>query len=194
MDRLVHVAAGLANQIRGPLRRSRRRIYLPLVVELDDLALGHVRRRRSGHLHHQDGADREVGRHEDARLPLRPLDFCAQAVDVEAGRAHDRVHACAKALADVSRCRLRGREVDDYVARVEQLAERGIEGRISLPRELHVVGTLDRLDDGLTHAARSAGDADPDHAAASASLTEPLASLKSSSWGPMQAAERRSGS
>ena len=45
VDRLVDVAAGLADQLGGPLRGARRRVELAVVVQLDDLALGHVRRR-----------------------------------------------------------------------------------------------------------------------------------------------------
>ena len=131
---------------------------------------------------------------EDSRLAVRALDLTPQAVEVETAGSDHRVYARAHALADVSRRRLGRREVHDHVAVPQHVAQGHLERWIGTAHQVHVVGALDRLDDGLPHAARSAGDADPDHAAASASLTEALASLKSSSWGPMQAAERRSGS
>ena len=163
-------------------------------MKLDDLALGHVRNRLPRQQHHENRADREVGGDEDSRLAVRALDLIPQAVQIETAGPDHRVHAGAHALADVCRRGVRRREVHDHVAVPQHVAQRHLERRIGTAHQLHVVGTLDRLADGLAHAARSAGDADPDHAAASASLTEALASLKSSSWGPMQAAERRSGS
>ena len=96
VDRLVHVAAGLADQVRGALGGARRRVELAVVVQLDDLALGHVRGDELRGLHHQDGADREVGRHEQVRradaLELR---------EVGAGRAHHAVDAGLEAGAGV---------------------------------------------------------------------------------------------
>ena len=67
VDRLVDVAAGLADQVRGPRRRSRRGVQLPVVVQLDDLALGHVRSDHLGRLHHQHRPDREVWGDEQVR-------------------------------------------------------------------------------------------------------------------------------
>ena len=45
VDRLVDVSAGLADQLGGALRRSRRRVLLLVAVQLDDLDLRHVRAR-----------------------------------------------------------------------------------------------------------------------------------------------------
>ena len=47
VDRLVHVAAGLADQLGGAQRGARGRVELLVVVQLDDLALGHVLRDRA---------------------------------------------------------------------------------------------------------------------------------------------------
>ena len=95
VDRLVHVAAGLGDQLGRALGGARRGVELAVVVELDDLDLGHVlgaiRLRR---VHHQHGADREVGRHEHVgAVRAGALDLDAQGVEVEAGRADDGVDA-----------------------------------------------------------------------------------------------------
>ena len=71
VDRLVDVAARLGDQLRGALRRARGRVELAVVMELDDLDLGHVPRGLGGEAHHQHRADREVGR-DEARSPSRP--------------------------------------------------------------------------------------------------------------------------
>ena len=87
----MHVAAGLADQLGGALRRCPTGVQLAVVVQLDDLALGHVLGAQLRRLHHQHRADREVRRDEAAGRGRRPrsLHRLAQLVEVEAGRADD---------------------------------------------------------------------------------------------------------
>ena len=76
------------HQLRGALRRARRRVELGRVVVLDDLPRGHVPRRLGGEAHHQHRADREV--RGDERVRGRRLGGLAQRADVEARRPdHD---------------------------------------------------------------------------------------------------------
>ena len=69
----VRAPAGLRDQLRRALRGARRRVELRVVVQLDDLAVGHVGSDQLRRLHHQHGADREVGRDQAvARATARP--------------------------------------------------------------------------------------------------------------------------
>ena len=151
VDRLVDVPARLADEVRGALGGPRRRVELAVVVQLDDLALGHVPRGLGGEAHHQHRPDGEVRRHEDVGGPaVAPgiLGRGAQVVEVEARGPDDRVGAGVEAGPDVRRGGLRGGEVDDDVGSVEQVGER-VERRVGPPGELEVVGTVDGLADGL---------------------------------------------
>ena len=56
-------------------------------------------------------------------------------------------------------------EVDDDVGVAEHLGELDPERRVGPAGQLHVLGALDRLADGLAHPPGGAGDGDPDHAA-----------------------------
>ena len=67
VDRLVDVAARLANQLGGALRRARGGVELAVVVQLDDLRTPACGGRLGGELHHQHRADREVRGDEDVR-------------------------------------------------------------------------------------------------------------------------------
>ena len=84
------------------------------------------------------------------------------------------------------------REVDDDVGVAEHVGQLDAERRVGPRRQLHVLGALDRLADGLAHPPGGAGDDDPDHAATSSSLTGASALRKQSSSRPTQAAESRS--
>ena len=70
VDRLVDVGAGVAEQLRGTRRGSGGLVELAVVMQLDDLDLGHELGDPLTDLHHQDGADREVRSHE--RPPPSP--------------------------------------------------------------------------------------------------------------------------
>ena len=108
VDRLVDVASPLRDQLGGPLRGSRRGVELAVVMELDDLALGHVLGCLLGELHHQDGADREVRGDEALGVAIGPVHRALQLVQVEARRAHHRVDAGLDRLDGVRRTRSRG--------------------------------------------------------------------------------------
>ena len=77
-------------------------------------------------------------------------------------------------------------------ASASDLGELDPEGRVGLRGQLHVLGALDRLADGLAHAAGGPGGDDADHAATRLSLTGARASRKQASPRPTQAAESRS--
>src|SRR5436190_2910184 len=163
VNRLVNVAPGGANELGRALGRPRGSVDLSVVMELDDLALRHVRRCFAGHLHHEHGADGEVRRDEDARVRLGALHLAPQGVAVESTGADHRVDARVRARADVPWSRIWGREVDDHVAVVKDAGERRVERGIGAPRELHVIRSLDRLADGRAHPARSTRYSDPNH-------------------------------
>src|SRR5262245_1823691 len=195
VNRLVDVAAVLANQLGGPLRVPRGRVELAIVVELDDLALGHLRLSLAGQLHHQHGTDREVGRHQHVgAVPGLPLDLSAKRLEVEAGRPDHRVDAGGDAGERVLWRRLRGREVDDDVGIVEAVGELDPERGVCAARQVQVIGALDRGADRRAHPPGGSGHRDPDHAAVRASWIDPTARRNRSSSGPMQAADRRPGS
>ena len=109
------------DQLRGALRRARGRVELAVVVELDDLALGHVLRRLGWRsLHHQHGADREVrGDEAVARSPPRRSAASRSSSRSKPVRADDGVDAGVEARADVVERRVGGGEVDDDVGVVE---------------------------------------------------------------------------
>ena len=135
VNRLVDVAAGLADQLRGALRGSRRRVELLVVVELDDLALGHVRGDPLRGLHQQHGADREVGSDEAVgRAGAGRLGRLAQGVEVEAGRAEHDMDPGLQAGAGVVERRLGRGEVDDDVGLAERVGELDPEGGIGPAR------------------------------------------------------------
>ena len=108
VDRLVDVAAGLADQLRGPLRRPRGRVELAVVVQLDDLALGHVRGDPLRDLHQQHGADREVGSDEAVGAGAGRSAAARSGVEVEAGGADDGVDARPAGRRGRWRARCRG--------------------------------------------------------------------------------------
>ena len=117
VDRLVDVPAGRRDQLRGARRGARRGVELAVVMQLDDLALGHVARGLLGELHHQHRPDREVRRHEQVALP-----HALQRGEVGAGRAHHAVHAGLETGAGVGEGRVGSREVDHHVRVPEHVA------------------------------------------------------------------------
>ncbi len=112
-------ARRLCHQPRRARRRSAGGVQLAVVVELDYLGLLHVLRSLHGKAHHQNRADREVGRHEHVggRAPGSLSRDCArllaERVDVEARGADHHVYPCSHALQRVSERHVRAREVDD---------------------------------------------------------------------------------
>jgi hypothetical protein len=69
------------------------------VVQLDDLALGHVLRDPLRQLHHQHGADREVWRHQQVGAA-----HALERRKVGAGRAHHAMDPGLEAVARVVDC------------------------------------------------------------------------------------------
>ena len=172
VDRLVDVASPLRDQLGGPLRGSRWGVELAVVMELDDLALGHVLRCLPRELHHQDGADREVRGDEALGVPTGPIHRVLQLVQVEARRSHHRVNAGLDRLDGVRQHGLGGRELDHHVGTLERLVERNPELGVGLGGDLHALGGLYGLNDRRAHAPRGAGDGYTDHVKlARASLT-----------------------
>jgi hypothetical protein len=190
VDRLVDVAAGRVDQLLGALGGARGRVELAVVVQLDDLALGHVRRDRLRHLHQQHGADREVG--GDEAVGARCLGSCPGGVEVEAGGADDGVDAGLEAGPHVAERGIGDGEVDDDVGVAQHRGQLDSERRVGPAGQDGVLGPLDRLADRLAHAPGGARDGDPDHAATRLSLTGASALRKRSSSAPTQAAESRS--
>ena len=72
------------------------------MVELDDLDVRHEARGLLGELHHQHGADGEVGREEQARALGRELGELGELLLREPGRAHDAVDAGGERDAQVA--------------------------------------------------------------------------------------------
>jgi hypothetical protein len=109
----------------GSKGRAGRTIELLLVVALDDLGVVVVLGCLCGELHHQNGADREVGGDERVRIAFgRPgLDVLVVVV-VQAGRADDGVDVVAQTEVDVVLNRARDGEVDrDLCAGLDELLE-----------------------------------------------------------------------
>ena len=167
VDRLVDVAAGLGDQLGGPLRGARRRVELAVVVKLDDLDLGHVLGGLGGEAHHQHRADREVGG-DEARWRLRRRSAAvAQRVEVEAGGADDDVDAGVEAGVGRSSSAVSGVVKSTTTsASARTSASSRPERGIGAPGELHVVGALDRLADGLPMRPAAPETTDPDHSCA----------------------------
>ena len=123
VDRLVDVGAGRGEQLGGPRGGARGLVELAVVVELDDLDLGHELGDPLADLHHQDGADREV-RSDECAPALSPVPVIggalAQLLEVEAGRPDDDADAGVQALVGVRQRLVGDREVDDDVGVVER--------------------------------------------------------------------------
>ena len=197
------LAPAAREQLGGAGGGSRRLVELAVVVELDDLDLGHVLGDPLAELHHQHGADREV-RGDEGAGTLAPVPVSvgalAQLLEVEAGRADDDADAGVQALD--GRC---GSAVSGTVkstttsASPRTSAELGAERGVGAAAELEAVGRLDgrrrpsrpcarrrrrlRLGSGRSSAQVAQG----------ASLTGATALRKQPSSAPMQAAEMRSG-
>src|SRR5204862_4914157 len=122
------------------------------------------------------------------------LGLGAHRLELEPRSADYGVDVSGEALANVRGRSLRRREVDHHIRAVQKVGQASLERWVRPSRELQVVGLSDGLAHRLPHAPRGARDDDANHAAANASLTDAVASLKRSSWGPMHAAESRSGS
>ena len=116
-------AGRLAGRVEAPgrgERRSRRRIALAVVVQLDDLDAVEVRRAQLREAHHQDRADREV-RGDHAVRPVGVPEGRSEPVEVrgrDAGRAADGVHAVGGAPREVLDGGVRHREVDGDVGAI----------------------------------------------------------------------------
>ncbi len=187
----MDVAAGAGDQLGGALGRARGRVELAVVVQLDDLALGHVAGDRLRDLHQQHGADREVGGDEAVCLrglgrsrsasrskPVVPTTTCTPAAR--------QASALASAVSGVVKSTTTSASPSTSASSTPR---RGI----GLAAQLGVLGSLDGFADRLAHAPGGAGDRDLDHAATRVSLTGPRASRKRLSSRPTQAAESRSG-
>ena len=111
------------------------------MVQLDDLALGHVRGDRLRDLHQQHRADREVG--GDEAVGAASASAAARGgVEVEAGGADDGVDARLQAGADVAERGVGDGEVDDDVDLAEDLGELDPERRVGPAGQLRVLGRL----------------------------------------------------
>ena len=163
VDRRLRSAAGGRHQHGGPSRGAARRVELAVVVELDDLRLGHVARGLGREAHHQHRADREVRRDQHPRAGLRDT-RTAQLLQIEARRPDHDVHARLDALQGVRQRDVGAREVDDDVSVTQDLRERRVERRIGATRELHVFRALHRGAHRLAHPPGRSGNRHPDHA------------------------------
>ena len=175
VDRLVHVPAGRRDQLGGALGRARRGVELAVVVQLDDLALGHVRappaRRTASSAPRRS---RSSGATNRLRLP-----HALELGEVGAGGAHHAVHAAsrqARALASA----VSGVEKSTTTSASPSTSASAVSSSGSArPDQRHVLGALHRAADRLAHAPGGAGDGDVDHAAAaSAGLTASSAERK----------------
>ena len=175
----------------GALGGARGGVELAVVVQLDDLALGHVRGDRLRDLHQQHGADREVG--GDEAVGARD----ASAAALAASRSKPVVPTTTWTPAS-RQARTLPSAVSGTVKSTTTSASPSTSASSTpsagsaLPARIDVLGALDRLADRLAHAPGGAGDRDPDHAATRLSLTGASACRKRSSSAPTQAAERRS--
>ncbi len=116
----------------GALGGAGRRVELAVVVQLDDLALGHVRGDR---LRRPPSAARRRSRSWGRRSswPRERLGGRAGGVEVEAGGADDGVDAGLQAGADVGQGGVGDGEVDDDVGVRQHLGELDAERRIGAP-------------------------------------------------------------
>ena len=111
MDRLVDVAAGGGEQLGGPRGGAGWLVELAIVMELDDLDLGHVLGDPLAELHHQDGPDREVrGDEGPPALTAVPVVGGAlpQLLEVEARRPDHHADSGVQALVGVREAPDRG--------------------------------------------------------------------------------------
>jgi hypothetical protein len=131
------------------------------VVQLDDLHRVEVARGAGRELHHQHGAEAEVGRDQHAHLGLagQPVTDEIEALLGEAGRAHDHADALADGPVQVVHDHRGGGEVDKHLsAGVRRVGERV--ALVDPGDETEVVGPLDGLAHFETHAAPGSENAD----------------------------------
>ena len=135
---------GLADQLRGPLRRPRRRVELAVVVKLDDLASGMWRAASAAICIISTAPIAKFGATKHVRPAARRLARPARAA--RRGRTRwcrpRRGRRRRGRRATLSSAVVRGREVDHDVGAVEDLAERRVERRIGTAGELQVLGAL----------------------------------------------------
>ena len=112
-----------SDQLRGALGRARGGIELAVVVELDDLALGHVGRDPLRCLHQEHGADRKVGGGETVGPGPRRLGGQACRIEVKAGCPDHDMDAGGETGPQIGESNFGGREVDDDVGLAQQVAE-----------------------------------------------------------------------
>ncbi len=139
------VPAGGRHELRGTPGGAARRVGLAGVVQLDDLDGVEEPGRLLGEAHHQHGADREVGDHEDADAggAVEPAAQLRQPVVVEAAGADDGVDAVLDAEPQVVHDGVRPGEVDgDLDPGVGQRRQRV--GGPDAGHQLEVVGRVDR--------------------------------------------------
>ena len=170
---------------RGRLRRPRRRVELRLVVQLDDLGGVEVARGLLGEAHHQHGADREVRREEDRQLRRAgglvdlgrvPARSCRR-------RTARRRSSARRMFGDDGR---RAREVDHRVRR----RPRSRRARARPPRAPARAPRRPCPSRATAAGARSGGSS---RRAGERGVTRSSAARKRSSFGPIPAAESRSG-
>ena len=164
VDRRRLAAAGGGHQLGRERSRAAGRVELGVVVQLDDLGLGHVAGGLGGEAHHQHRPDREVRRDQHVGAPLRvPGRASASGAGSKPVVPITTCTPASIAASALSSATSGVREVDDHVGLGEQLGERGFEQRVGAPGELHVLGAGDGLADGLAHAPLGAGHDDADH-------------------------------
>ena len=161
------------------------------MVQLDDLALGHVLGDRLRDLHQQHRADREVG--GDEAVGARRLGGGAGGVEVEAGGADDGVDAGLEAGAATLASAVSGTVKSTTTsASPSTSASSTPSAGSALPVSSMSSAPSTASQTACAHAPGGAGDRDPDHAATRLSLTGASALRKRSSSAPTQAAESRS--
>ena len=129
------------------------------MVELDDLAFGHLGRGLLGKTHHQHGADGEVRCDEAARaLAAIPglVGRGANACQLEPRGPDDDVDVGRKTLTSILDRGLGRAEVDHDVGVAQRVSKRELQRRVGASRERHVLGIVYRGANGLPHAPRSA--------------------------------------
>ena len=137
--------ARLRDELGGTPGRTARRVHLVRVVQLHDLHGLEEACRLRREPHHEDRADAEVRRHEDAdpRLPGEPAAQRAEPVVVEAARTDHAGQPRADAELQVAHDGVRRREVHDHLgAGVDEGAE--VVLRPQAGDQLQVLGGLDR--------------------------------------------------
>ena len=160
VDRLVHVAARLADQLGRARGGARRGVELRVVVQLDDLALGHVLGRAAWATSiistapiAKFGATKRFARAHALELARSRRRWCpsrsARRPRGSRARSPSAVSGCEKSTTTS--------------ASPSTSASATSSSGSARPDERHVLGALDRVADRLPHPPGGAGDGDVDH-------------------------------